>query len=95
MGHISPWGHTSKSYLAMAVKLSYTTVVTRSLRRVSGASLAVDGSFPSCAVLGYRLMFTIIINIIATFKKDIIIEYKLDHNYCFLKLRIHGLHVSK
>lgn len=61
---------------------------------MSGASLAVDGSFPSCALLGYRPMFTII-NIIAIFKKDMIIEYKLDHNYCFLKLRIHGLHVSK
>lgn len=61
---------------------------------MSGASLAVDGFFPSCALLGYRLMFTII-NTIAVFKKDIIIEYKLDHNYCILKLRIHGLHVSK
>lgn len=66
MGHISPWGHTSKSYLAMAVELSYTTVVTRSLRRVSGASEAVDGSFPSCA-LGIQT-YVYNYNVIATFK---------------------------
>lgn len=32
MGYISPSGHTPESYSAMAVKLSYTTVITRSLQ---------------------------------------------------------------
>lgn len=47
---------------------SYTTVGTRSLQGVSGALLTTNGSFPTCAHLGYRLMFTIKINI-AIFKK--------------------------
>lgn len=61
---------------------------------MSGTLSTVDASCPRCAVLGHRLMFTMIVNVLLSFK-DIMMGYMLDHDYCVLKLRIHGLLVSK
>lgn len=59
-------GSRPRLLLGSAVKVSYTTVTT-SLSGNVRCIVTMDASFPRCAVLGYRLMFTIRVHVPAIF----------------------------
>lgn len=59
-------GSCPRLLLGNAVKVSYTTLVT-SLSGDVRCIVTMDASFPRCAVLRYRLMFTVRVNVPAIF----------------------------
>lgn len=84
MEYNNPLGYTLVSYSAMVVKLSYTTVVTRSLQGDVRYIVSNGCTLSQMCHLGIQT-YVYNDNKYYCCLKDVMIGFTLDHDYCFFE----------